>query len=101
MEAIKTQHPYVVKIKGVRDGKPVIKDTRIPVWIIAGWLKRGYSPELIQKEIYPHLTLAQIYDALSYYYDNQDEIDRQLKENNPSEAELARRALQWKNLSSL
>ena len=41
------------------------------------------SPEELVKEC-SHLTLPQVYDALSYYYDNKDEIDRDLalKERN-------------------
>ena len=35
-----------------------------PVWSIAGWSRKGYSAEKIQKDIYPSLGLAEIYDAL-------------------------------------
>jgi uncharacterized protein (DUF433 family) len=31
--------------------------------------------------LFPHLTLAQVYDALSYYYDHKEEIDRDLAES--------------------
>jgi hypothetical protein len=31
--------------------------------------------------LFPHLTLAQVYDALSYYYDHKAEIDRDLAAN--------------------
>lgn len=37
----------------------------------------GSTPEEIQIKL-PHLNLAQIYDALSYYYDHKDEIDRDI-----------------------
>ena len=30
---------------------------------------------------FPHLTLAQVHDALSYYYDNRAEIDDELRKN--------------------
>ena len=30
---------------------------------------------------YPHLSLAQIHAALSYYFDNQEEIDSQIQES--------------------
>jgi hypothetical protein len=35
--------------------------------------------ELVRR--FPHLTLAQIYDALSYYYDHQAEIDAEIEKN--------------------
>jgi hypothetical protein len=33
------------------------------------------------EHIVPRLTLAQIHDALSYYYDHQDEIEQEIAEN--------------------
>ena len=51
MEVTKTKHPYVMKVKEVCGGRATIEGTRIPVWIIIGWLERGYTPELIQKDI--------------------------------------------------
>jgi uncharacterized protein (DUF433 family) len=38
------------------------------------------TPEELVAE-FPHLGLAQVYDALSYYYDHQTEVDRDLLEN--------------------
>jgi len=35
---------------------------------------QGQSPEQMHAE-YPHLSLAQIYAAIAYYYDHQQEID--------------------------
>lgn len=46
-------------------------------------LSHGSSPEEMHFQ-YPHLSVAQIYAALAYYYDHQDELDaeieRQLRE---------------------
>jgi uncharacterized protein (DUF433 family) len=43
-------------------------------------LRHGLTPdELIEQ--FPSLTLAQIHDALAYYYDNREEVDRDLAEN--------------------
>jgi uncharacterized protein (DUF433 family) len=38
----------------------------------------GWSAEEIQAQ-HPHLSLAQIHAALSYYYDHQAEIDREIE----------------------
>ena len=97
---IKTKHPYVVKIKGVCGGRPIIKGTRIPVWMIAGWLKQGFTAERVKEEIYPDLSLAEIYDALSFYYENQEELDKDIAYNNPTKEEIARRTKRWKGLKS-
>ena len=42
-------------------------------------LRLGLSPEELVKE-FSNLTLAQIYDVLSYYYDHKVEVDRELDE---------------------
>jgi len=38
------------------------------------------TPEELLKE-FSHLTLAHVYDALSYYYDHKTEIEHELNEN--------------------
>jgi len=38
----------------------------------------GWSPEEIHLNL-PHLSLAQVYSALAYYYDNQREINAQIE----------------------
>jgi hypothetical protein len=37
----------------------------------------GWSPEEIHFQ-HPHLSLAQIYAALTFYYENQAELDKQI-----------------------
>lgn len=65
---------YITSVPGVHGGEPVVKGTRIPVRsIVLAW-RRGVAPEEIPA-LYPTLTLASIFEALSYYSDNQDEIN--------------------------
>lgn len=78
--AIQTTHPYVTQVDGVAGGKPVIMGTRTPVRSIVAYHRMGNSPEEIQVKL-PHLSLAQIYDALSFYYDHQVEIDADIEAN--------------------
>jgi len=33
--------------------------------------------------MYPHLTKAGVYDAISYYFDHQDEIERIIADSEP------------------
>ncbi len=65
---------YITSVPGVQGGEPCIKGTRTPVRTIVGNWRLGYSPEEIVAAL-PHLTLAQVHEAMSYYYDNQAEID--------------------------
>lgn len=73
----KTEHAYIESVPGVQGGHPVIKGTRTPVRSIVIYHRMGSTPEEIQIKL-PHLRLAQIYDALSYYYDYKDEIDEDI-----------------------
>ncbi len=73
-------HPYVTQVEGVAGGKPVIRGTRTPVRSIVAYHRVGNTPEEIQVKV-PHLSLAQIYDALSFYYDHQADIDADIEAN--------------------
>jgi len=59
----------------------MIKGTRIAVSTIVGYVRLSESPESIAQSVLHHLTLAQIHDALSYYYDHQGEIEAELAYN--------------------
>ena len=75
-----TDHPHVARAKGVCGGEPVIHGTRIAVRIIAQNWRAGLSPEEIQAE-YPRLTLAQVFDALSYAQDHPEEMDALIEQH--------------------
>ncbi len=75
-----TEHPYIVRNKEILGGEPVVKGTRTPVRAIVEWWKFGASPEEIMETL-PHLTLSQIFDALSYYADHREEIEKYIAEN--------------------
>ena len=84
----KLRHPYITRKKGVCGGKPIIVGTRIRVQVVAiECEKMGYTPDEIVRA-HPHLTLAQVHDALSYYYDNIEEIDRDIAEERRFVAEM-------------
>lgn len=65
---------YVARNSSILSGEPTIAATRIPVRAIVGLWRLGIPPEEIPTQ-YPQLTLAQVFDALSFYLDNQDEVD--------------------------
>ena len=86
-KTIHTEHPHIVRETGVRFGEPIIRDTGMPVWLVAGMYKRGDSIEEIAKA-YPHIPLAGLHDALSYYYDHKKEVDRVIASQRKSKAAL-------------
>ncbi len=69
-----TGHVHITRAAGILSGEPIIRGTRTPVRAIAEWRKFGASPEEILENL-PYLTLAQVFDALSYYADHQSEIE--------------------------
>jgi uncharacterized protein (DUF433 family) len=75
-----TAHRYIVTDDRVLSGEPIIKGTRTPVRAIVEMWRQGMSPEAIPQHL-PHVTLAQVFDALSYYSDNQEEINRHIARN--------------------
>lgn len=65
---------YITSVPGVQGGEPVIKGTRTPVrTIVLNW-RLGSSHEEIVESL-PHLTLSEVFEAMSYFYDNQIEIE--------------------------
>ncbi len=46
--------------------------------VVLDKIANGSNPEEIHFQ-HPHLSLAQIHGALTYYYENQDEIDERIK----------------------
>jgi uncharacterized protein (DUF433 family) len=66
---------------GIAGGKPRIAGHRITVQDVAIWHERmGKSADEIAAEY--DLTLADVYAALTYYFDQRDEIDRSIREGN-------------------
>jgi type III restriction enzyme len=77
-------HPYIARLHGICGGRSIIEGTRIPVWSLVKWYKLGFSIEDIIRE-FSQLHPAQIYDAFSYYYDHQQEIESDILENEDEE----------------
>jgi uncharacterized protein (DUF433 family) len=75
-----TVHRYIVTDERILSGEPIIKDTRTPVRAIAEIWRQGVPLEQIPRQL-PHLTLAQVFDALSYDSDHQAEIKRSIERN--------------------
>ncbi len=75
-----TEHLYIVRDDGILHGEPIIKGTRTPVRAIVENWRLGIAPEDIPLHL-PHLTLAQVFDALSYFADHSEEIASYIERN--------------------
>ena len=77
---VATEHLYIVTDKKILNGEPIIKSTRTPVRAVVEIWRMGVAAEEIPKRLRRH-TLAQVFDALSYYSDHQDEINAHIERN--------------------
>ena len=78
---VRTRHPYIVRVEGVCGGWPIIQGTRMTVQAIVEKTRLGQTPEEIVAGYPERLTLARVYDALSYYHENPEEIEAQIAAN--------------------
>lgn len=78
MSIVSTEHLYIEKDPTKYEGKAVIKGTRVPVSSIINHYRSGMSIEEIL-DGYPNITSAQLFDALSYYFDHKEEIDKEFE----------------------
>ncbi|MDQ7857692.1 MAG: DUF433 domain-containing protein [Armatimonadota bacterium] len=76
----RTDHPHIVKVPDICGGAATVQGTRVPVWVLVEYTRAGHTPGELQ-DFYPHLSLAQIYDALSYWQDHPEEIEAEIRQN--------------------
>ena len=79
-QASLSEHPYIAKTDDILGGEPAIVGTRTAVRAIVEHWKFGDAPEDIARKL-PHLRLAHIFAALSYYDDHRDEIEHYIRLN--------------------
>lgn len=77
----------IVSSPEIRSGSPRIAGTGVTVKRVVTWYKLGLSPEEIAGEI-GHLTLAQVYAALTYYHSNRSEIEADISRDDADEESL-------------
>ena len=73
----RTTHPYIVRDPAIYGGEPLVEGTRTAVRHIILLFQSGQDPEEIAAN--QRLSLAQIYDAISYFYDNEEEIKHYIR----------------------
>lgn len=71
-QTIKTEHPHIVQINGVCGGEPVIDGLRVAVRHVVSLHQRGEAIVDIADAL--GITEAQVFHALSYFFDHRDEI---------------------------
>ena len=70
-------YPHIEK----PDGEParLVENPRVRVaQIVSDYLFRHWTPEQMVEQ-YPHLHLAEVYAAMTYYFDHQEEIEAEIQ----------------------
>jgi uncharacterized protein (DUF433 family) len=71
-DVIRTDHPHIVRLEGVCGGEPVVDGLRVTVRHVATLHVRGETISEIAEAL--GLTEAQVFHALSYFFDHREEI---------------------------
>ena len=88
----------VISDTALLGGEPVIRGTKTPVRAIVELWRIGIPPEEIPEHL-PHITLAQVFNALSYYAEHQSEINHYIEINHVPE-QLLHPVVQPKNATT-
>jgi uncharacterized protein (DUF433 family) len=70
---------HVVATPDTCGGAPRISGTRVRVSQIVIMTEQGLSADEIVSSL-PHLSLSQVYGALSYYHDHRQAIDQEIRD---------------------
>ena len=73
----RTTHPYIIRDSTIYGGEPIVEGTRTGVRHIILLFQSGKDPEEIAD--IQRISLAQVYDAISYFYDNEAEIEHYIR----------------------
>jgi uncharacterized protein (DUF433 family) len=88
-EQSKTEYKQIIKDA---EGVPLIQGTTLKVVeLVTAQQAYGWSPEELHFQL-PHITMAQIHAALSYYWDHKDELDADMERRFEYAEEMRRQA---------
>jgi uncharacterized protein (DUF433 family) len=76
-----TDFPFIEIANFTGGPRAVIRGTRVLVSIVIGYLSMGETPNTLVEKILPQLNLAQIHNAVEYYFAFKPQIDKERQEN--------------------
>lgn len=82
----KLDYRNIEKVSGVCGGRPIVAGTRIRVSVLLHDYRTGMTIEEIVQN-YPHLSPADVHDALAYAYDHREEMEEELTANDETDAQ--------------
>jgi len=85
--AVRTEHPHIVRLEGVCGGEPVVDGLRVAVRHVATLHLHGETIPEIAEAL--GLTDAQVFHALSYFFDHSDEITAIMAQEEQAHADFS------------
>lgn len=70
---------YIVRDRDILNGEPIIVGAKVPARDIVALWQDDIRPEDIPAELYNLVSTAQVFDAISFYLDNQSELDEYME----------------------
>jgi uncharacterized protein (DUF433 family) len=86
-QAVKTEHPHIVRIEGVCGGEPVIDGLRVGVRHVVTLHQQGDAIIDIAEAL--GISEAQVFHALSYFFDHRGEIMAMIAREEQAHARFA------------
>jgi uncharacterized protein (DUF433 family) len=83
----KTEHPHIFRREGVCGGEPIIDGLRVTVRHVANLHRQGEAHSEIAAAL--DISEAQVFHALSYYWDHRDEIDALIAQDDEAHERFA------------
>lgn len=71
---------WISKTPGVCGGDACVRDTRVPVWVLEGYRRKGLTVAQLL-HAYPGLSTEDLGHAFEYAADHADEIEEALRDN--------------------
>jgi uncharacterized protein (DUF433 family) len=87
-EALKAEHPHIVRLQNVCGGEPLIDGLRVTVRHVVTLHQQGEAILDIAEAL--GITEAQVFHALSYYFDHRDEIQALVLQDEKAHASFSR-----------
>jgi uncharacterized protein (DUF433 family) len=86
-DVVRTDHPHIVRLEGVCGGEPVVDGLRVTVRHVATLHVRGETIPEIAEAL--GLTEAQVFHALSYFFNHRDEIAALIAQEEPAHGDCS------------
>ena len=87
-DAVKTDHPHIVRLAGVCSGEPIIDGLRVTVRHVVTLHRRGET--ILDMAEALSITEAQEFHALSYFFDHRNEIRALIAEEEEADGRFTR-----------